>query len=61
MSCSDEPVGASSSPELTDRQRPTEQPAPSIPWTSWEQVHELRESLHKHRFLLMHRPEHLTA
>jgi len=43
----------------------TEAPAPSAsppaPWTSWEEVKEVREALQNHRFLLVRRPEHLTA
>jgi transposase len=38
-----------------------ELPAPPTPWTSWEQVKQVREVLKEHRFLLLRRPEHLTA
>jgi transposase len=34
--------------------------APPVPWKSWEQVSAIREALHKDRFLLLRRPEHLT-
>ncbi len=32
---------------------------PPAPWTSWEQVQQVREALQEHRFLLLRRPEHL--
>ena len=35
--------------------------APLAPWTSWEEVQAVREAVQKHRFLLLRRPEHLTA
>jgi transposase len=31
------------------------------PWTSWEQVWQVREALKEHRWLLLRHPEHLTA
>ena len=34
---------------------------PPGPWTNWEQVKQVREALHKHRFLLLRRPKHLNA
>jgi transposase-like protein len=34
---------------------------PPAPWTDWEQVKQVREALHKHRFLLLRRPTHLNA
>ncbi len=34
---------------------------PPAPWTSWEEVRQVREALQKHRFLLLRRPEHLNA
>lgn len=40
---------------------PPEEPSPPDGWSSWEQVRQVRESLWKHRFLLVHRPEHLDA
>jgi transposase/transposase-like protein len=36
-----------------------ELPPPPAPWTSWEQVRQVRESLKEHRFLLLRRPERL--
>lgn len=33
---------------------------PPPPWTDWEQVRQTREALQEHRFLLLHRPEHLN-
>ncbi len=36
-------------------------PAPPDPWASWDEVHQVREALGKHRFLLLRRPEHLSA
>jgi transposase len=38
-----------------------QRPPPSGPWSSWDQVNEIREALREHRFLLLHRPENLTA
>jgi len=35
-------------------------PPPSAPWTSWEQVKQVREALQEHRFLLLRRPENLN-
>jgi hypothetical protein len=34
---------------------------PPAPWTSWEQVWQVREALKEHRWLLLRRPEHLTT
>jgi transposase-like protein len=34
---------------------------PPEPWSSWEQVRQVRESLLEHRFLFMRRPENLDA
>jgi hypothetical protein len=34
---------------------------PPAPWASWEQVREFRQHLADHRYLLVRRPEHLTA
>ena len=42
-------------------QESTEQAPPPAPWSNWEEVREVREALKKHRFLLLRRPEHLTA
>lgn len=36
-------------------------PPPPDPWGSWEQVRTVRELVREHRFLLLRRPEHLTA
>jgi transposase-like protein len=33
---------------------------PPAPWSSWDEVREIREGLQEHRFLLLHRPENLT-
>jgi len=33
---------------------------PPAPWSSWEEARQVREALQKHRFLLLHRSEHLT-
>jgi lambda repressor-like predicted transcriptional regulator len=38
-----------------------ETPPPSAPWSSWDEVRQIREALQKHRFLLLHRPENLTS
>jgi transposase-like protein len=37
-----------------------ETPPPSAPWSSWDEVRQIREALQEHRFLLLHRPENLT-
>jgi len=34
---------------------------PPAPWTTWEEVKQIRETLKEHRFLLLRRPEHLSA
>jgi transposase-like protein len=34
---------------------------PPAPWTSWEEVKQVQEVLHEHRFLLLRRPEHLNT
>ena len=39
----------------------TEQVPPPAPWSNWEQVKQLREMFKEHRFLLLRRPEHLSA
>jgi transposase len=33
---------------------------PPEPWSSWDQVHQVREALQNDRFLLLRRPEHLN-
>ncbi len=49
-------------PHQTDHASPTAAPSgPPAPWTSWEQVKQMREALHQHRFLLSRRPEHLNT
>jgi transposase len=49
-----EPTGSVSSEK-------EEMPPPSAPWSSWDEVREIREALQEHRFLLLHRPENLTT
>ena len=39
----------------------TEPESPPAPWTTWEEVKQIRETLKEHRFLLLRRPEHLNA
>jgi hypothetical protein len=39
----------------------TEPEPPPAPWTTWEGVKQIRETLKEHRFLLLRRPEHLSA
>lgn len=34
---------------------------PPTPWQSWDEVRQVREALAEHRFLLLRRPDHLTA
>jgi transposase len=54
------------SPAATDRsalspaERVEPEPPPA-PWTKWEEVKQIRETLKQHRFLLLRRPEHLSA
>jgi transposase-like protein len=38
-----------------------EMPPPSAPWSSWDEVRQVREVLQEHRFLLLRRPEDLTS
>jgi len=33
---------------------------PPAPWTSWDEVRQTKEALHKHRFLFVRRPAHLS-
>ena len=47
--------------ELLVAQEPTALPPPPAPWSNWEQVRQIREALQEHRFLLLRRPENLTA
>jgi lambda repressor-like predicted transcriptional regulator len=35
--------------------------SPPAPWSSWEEVRQVREALREHRFLFMRRPENLDA
>ena len=34
---------------------------PPAPWQDWDQVRQVREALHEHRFLLLRRPDHLDG
>ena len=34
---------------------------PPLPWQQWDQVRVVREGLQEHRYLLLRRPDHLTA
>jgi transposase len=36
-------------------------PPPPAPWSSWDQVRQVREALQEHRFLLLRRPENLNS
>jgi transposase len=38
-----------------------ETPPPFAPWSSWDEVKQIREALQEHRFLLLHRPKNLTS
>jgi hypothetical protein len=38
-----------------------ETPPPPAPWSSWDQVRQVREALQEHRFLLLRRPENLNS
>jgi transposase len=38
-----------------------EAPPPPAPWSSWDDVRQVREALQEHRFLLLRRPENLNA
>jgi transposase len=33
---------------------------PPAPWSTWDEVRQVREALQEHRFLFLHRPEHLA-
>jgi hypothetical protein len=51
-------------PELIDSvslDEKDEAPPPPRPWSSWDEVKEIRDGLQEHRFLLLHRPENLTS
>ena len=53
-------------PAETDRsailpEERTEPEPPPAPWTTWEEVKQIQETLQEHRFLLLRRPEHLSA
>jgi DNA-binding CsgD family transcriptional regulator len=39
----------------------TKLPTPPAPWSSWDQVRQVREALQEHRFLLLRRPENLNS
>jgi hypothetical protein len=39
----------------------TEAALPPVPWTSWEEVWQVREALKEQRWLLLRRPAHLTV
>jgi transposase len=39
----------------------TKLPSPPAPWSSWDQVRQVREALQEHRFLLLRRPENLNS
>jgi len=50
--------------ELTEpmsSEEKAEMPPPPVPWSSWDEVRQMREALQEHRFLLLHRPENLTS
>jgi hypothetical protein len=34
---------------------------PPVPWSSWDEVRHVREALREHRFLMLRRPENLSA
>lgn len=36
-------------------------PPPPAPWSTWDEVRQVREALKEHRFLLVKRPENMTA
>jgi transposase len=41
--------------------RATHRAPPPAPWTSWEEVQQVREAVQEHHFLLLRRPEHLNG
>ncbi len=47
--------------ELIAPSKRTEPSPPPVPWSSWDEVQQIRESLREHRFLLLRRPETLDA
>ena len=52
----DDPARAATDPPETDHALAP----PPAPWTSWDQVWQVREALKEQRWLLLRRPEHLT-
>jgi hypothetical protein len=48
-------------PLATVRAANAEPGPPPAPWTSWDQVQQVRQALGVDRYLLLRRPEHLTA
>lgn len=53
------PAEADSS-AISPAERAEPEPPPA-PWTKWEEVKQIQETLKVHRFLLLRRPEHLSA
>jgi lambda repressor-like predicted transcriptional regulator len=47
--------------EMIVAQTDIEEIPPPDPWSSWEEVRQVREALREYRFLFMHRPENLDA
>ena len=56
-----EPLLAEAEPSASLPEERTEPEPPPAPWTTWEAVKQTRELLKEHRFLLLRRPEHLSA
>ncbi|MBA3533744.1 MAG: hypothetical protein H0T73_17645 [Ardenticatenales bacterium] len=40
---------------------PAQVPPPSAPWTDWEEIRAIQRTLAPRRYLMLHRPEHLTS
>lgn len=56
-----EPLPAEADRSASLPEERTESEPPPAPWTTWEAVKQTREMLKEHRFLLLRRPEHLSA
>ena len=54
-------MGNPSSARQTTIGEAPEQALPPQPWQDWDEVRQVREALREHRFLLLRRPDHLSA
>lgn len=56
----EEPPGQAGSSAISSEERTEQVPLPA-PWSNWEEIKQVREMLKQHRFLLLRRPDHLSA